>query len=122
MGPWGRDEGRHAAALNFDRPSRRFLHLAELEGRGVGGGMVMDMLWLVGGGVLSLLLIFFRPTRVIGKGGPWVLVGAVMLVVSMMLLFWSVKDVGQPGDGGDQGEAAGLSGQDVEALVKALGE
>lgn len=82
----------------------------------------MDMLWLVGGGVLSLLLIFFRPTRVIGKGGPWVLVGAVMLVVSMMLLFWSVKDVGQPGDVGDQGEAAGLSGQDVEALVKALGD
>ena len=81
----------------------------------------MDMLWLVGGGVLSLLLVVFRPTRVIGKGGPWVLVGAVMLVVSMMLLFWSVKDVGQPGDGGDQG-AAGLSGQDVDALVKALGD
>ena len=81
----------------------------------------MDMLWLVGGGVLSLLLIFFRPTRVIGKGGPWVLVGAVMLVVSMMLLFWSVRDVGVPG-GGDRGEAAGLRGKDVEALVKALGE
>ena len=82
----------------------------------------MDMLWLVGGGVLSLLLIVFRPTRVIGKGGPWVLVGAAMLVVSMMLLFWSVRDVGQPVEGGAQGEAAGLSGQDVEALVKALGE
>lgn len=83
----------------------------------------MDMLWLVGGGVLSLLLIIFRPTRVIGKGGPWVLVGAVMLIVSMMLLFWSVKDFGQSTDGGAaQGEAAGLSGQDVDALVKALGE
>jgi hypothetical protein len=84
--------------------------------------MAMDVLWLVGGGVLSLLLIFFRPTRVIGKGGPWVLVGAVMLIVSMMMLFWSVKDFGEPVDGGAQGEAAGLSGQDVDALVKALGE
>lgn len=82
----------------------------------------MDVLWLVGGAVLSLLFVVFRPTRVIGKGGPWVLVGAVMLIVSMMLLFWSVKDVGVSG-GGDQGDAAGVSaGEAEEALARALGE
>lgn len=84
----------------------------------------MDPLFIVLGLAVPVLGFFFRPTRLIGRGGPWVLVGAGLLVVSMMLLFLSVKDIGQPvqaGSGSVAGEVQGLSEDNVRSLVKAIG-
>lgn len=80
---------------------------------------------LIFGVVVSVIGIFFRPTKLIARGGMGVLLGAALLVATMMALFLSVKDIGAPTDphGEDASSplASGLSPENVSAIEKALG-
>lgn len=76
--------------------------------------------------VVSVLGIFFRPTKLIARGGMGVLLGAALLVATMMALFLSVKDMGAPADpnGDDDASstlASGLSPENAEVIAQALG-
>lgn len=75
--------------------------------------------------VVSVLGIFFRPTKLIARGDMGVLLGAALLVATMMALFLSVKDMGAPADANADDEssalASGLSPENVSAIEHALG-
>jgi hypothetical protein len=75
--------------------------------------------------IVSVLGIFFRPTKLIARGGMGLILGAALLVATMMALFLSVKDMGTPPDPDSDDTsstlASGLSPDNVNAIEKALG-
>jgi hypothetical protein len=74
--------------------------------------------------VVSVLGIFFRPTKLIARGGMGLILGAALLVATMMALFLSVKDIGAPPDpNGDDAStlASGLSPENADVIAQALG-
>ena len=71
---------------------------------------------------LPILKIVLFPTKTIGRGGNWVIVGAAMIVAMMMVLWFGMQSISDttgtataaPPDSADQkAEAAGL-----DALAK----
>ena len=84
----------------------------------------MTQILIIASIVGPLLPFLLFPGRLIGRGGIWVAVGAAMLVGIMMLVFFSMQDLGSPDSaiaglvGGDA--TASLSAADVAALEKLL--
>jgi hypothetical protein len=82
----------------------------------------MSLILGAGGAVLGFLPFVFSPTRTFARGGMWRFAGAALIVVSAMMLFWSVRDL--TGDDAASGgtaadmSALGLSDADLKALEK----
>lgn len=89
--------------------------------RSLKGWAQMDIVLIVLGVALSVLTFVFRPTAMVARGGNWLIFGALLIIATMMLLFFSVKDMGQPSPDGDNTEP-GLTQDNVDAIEKALGK
>lgn len=76
----------------------------------------MNTVFIVGSALLGLLPFIVSPTKTFARGGVWKYVGAALIVVSAMSLFWSVRDMTEPS--GDDAVGASLSAADLEALQK----
>lgn len=81
----------------------------------------MGLFLAIAGIVLSVLTFVFRPTRMVARGGNWLIFGVLLIIATMMMLFFSIKDMGQPTPE-DDGQELGLSKDNVEAIQKALGQ
>lgn len=86
----------------------------------------MNMLAIAGSAVLGVLPFIFSPTRTFARGGMWRFAGAGLLVLSMLLLFWTIRDMSSVLDGDTLGlgvdpGAPEITDADVKALEKALG-
>ncbi len=75
--------------------------------------------------VVSVLGIFFRPTKLMARGGMGLILGAALLIATMMALFLSVKDMGAPADpNADDASTtltSGLSPESADVIAQALG-
>ena len=80
----------------------------------------MNLVLALGGALLGLLPFVLSPTRTFARGGAWRFAGAAILIVSMMMLFFDMRDLT---DGSDDASAAtpALSAADVSALQKVFG-
>ncbi len=72
------------------------------------------------GTIAPLLPLVFAPARTIGRGGAMKYVGAAALVGVMLLIFFSVRDMGGS-DGADLGALPSVSPADVSALANLFG-
>jgi len=71
----------------------------------------------IGGALLGLLPFVFSPTKTFARGGVWRYVGAAVLVISMMLLFWTMRDL--TGEGvTDDVAGSGITADQIKALEK----
>lgn len=84
----------------------------------------MDLLLLALTIGLPLIKILLFPARTMGRGGSWTLVGAGMLVVLMMAIWFGVRTLGELGDdlAGTQAASAAATPAlpDFDQLAKAL--
>jgi hypothetical protein len=76
----------------------------------------MNTVFIVGSALLGLLPFIVSPTKTFARGGVWKYVGAALIVVSAMSLFWSVRDMTEPN--GDDAAASSLTAADLKALQK----
>ncbi|MEP7241202.1 MAG: hypothetical protein ABI697_09990 [Devosia sp.] len=81
----------------------------------------MNAVLAAGGAVLGLLPFVISPTRTFARGGAWRFAGAALVIVSVMLLFFDVRDM--TGGVEDVSTAdAGVTDADVSALAKLFGD
>ena len=81
----------------------------------------MNFVLAAGGAVLGLLPFVFSPTRTFARGGVWRFAGAAILIVSVMLLFFDLREMGSGGDDASA-DTPTLSTADVSALEKLFGD
>jgi hypothetical protein len=82
----------------------------------------MNTLLAIGAALLGLLPFVVSPTRTFARGGIWKYVGAALIVIAAMSLFWDVRDIGAPAEDGDAAATTELSAADVKALERLFGD
>jgi hypothetical protein len=76
----------------------------------------MTIVLAAGAAILGLLPFVFSPTRTFARGGVWRFIGAGLIVASMMVLFFDVRDMSGGGDSDMSAAAPKLSAAEVSAL------
>jgi hypothetical protein len=75
----------------------------------------MNTILIVGSALLGFLPFVVSPTKTFARGGLWKYVGAALIVVSAMTLFWSIRDMTEPSGGADE---PSITAADLKALQK----